>query len=80
MKKIISVLIGITFVAVLFSNININANQKNGSDIQLKNLEALACFDVELNGSWYATCCFPWTNTCCVIDLYTSVAGTYTLR
>jgi len=64
MKKLISVLIGITFVSVLFLNIKISANQKNGSDIQLKNLEALACYSVESNGVWVSNCCAPWNQTC----------------
>ncbi len=68
MKKLISVLTGITFIIVLFFNISISANQKNDSDIKLKNLEASACYYVYDESApppyGFFQCCAPYTNTC----------------
>ncbi|MEI8204444.1 MAG: hypothetical protein WCH34_15590 [Bacteroidota bacterium] len=68
MKKIFYVLVGITFITVLFLNIKISANQKKVSDIQLKNLEASACYfvyDESVPPPYgFYQCCSPWWNIC----------------
>lgn len=68
MKKVISVLSGITFIAVLFVNISINVNKKNGSDIKLQNIEASACYfvyDESVPAPYgFYQCCSPWWNSC----------------
>lgn len=80
MKKLISVLIGVTFALGLFLNVKINAEQKDESDLQLKNLEALACYEIESGnpGSW--TCCAPWSNYCYMVPGGQMLPGTTTLH
>lgn len=66
MKKLFSVLAGFVFITVLFLNLKMNTESKNVADIQLENLEALACYTLYVEGGPLAPgmCCEPWYYFC----------------
>jgi len=65
MKKIVAkLLLCSTFLFLLLLNISIGKSNIESKRTSLKNIEALACYEVELNGSSQGSCCPPWDNVC----------------
>jgi len=65
MKKKVSTLIVVTiFVSILFFNLKLSSKSSNLNDIRLENIEALACYPLEVDGIPMANCCEPWYNWC----------------
>lgn len=79
MKKSISILVGVVFITVMILNISVGVNQNGKNNIHLRNMEALACFPIEYEGQPMGQCCFPYWNTCWVVNLNISIAGTWTI-
>lgn len=66
MKKIFSILAMFVFITVLSLNLKMNAENNNTTDIQLENLEALACYTLSGEGGplMPSMCCEPWYYFC----------------
>ena len=63
MKKILSIFI---FLSVMFFNLKMDVKSKNVTDIQLENVEALACYYLSGEGGPLMPdqCCSPWYYYC----------------
>ena len=60
---------GVTgFLIVLLFNINLGVNLNDQNKIKMSNLEALACFSVEVDGSYVWDCCAPWDPLCLPLE------------
>jgi len=69
MKKNRIKLLGATLVLItLLININLGINSNDETQIKLSNLEALACYSVEVDGSYVWDCCAPWTPLCLPLE------------
>ena len=67
MKKKTIRLVGISmFVLVLFFNLSLSFDLNSKTKIELKNIEALACYSVESGGTYMWDCCYPWIPFCYV--------------
>lgn len=64
MKKKVKFIGAIIFIIVFVMNITLSVTSTNESQIELKNLEALACYSVEVDGSYVWDCCEPWEPLC----------------
>jgi hypothetical protein len=73
-KKVLKLVAGATLVAAMVVGMEIN-NANNKSSLKVENMEALACYNLEIDGVDWGECCYPWTSTCHVFSIGETCSG-----
>jgi len=66
-KRLLGILVLITFTFVLFFNVKLGNDKGNDKDTKLENIKALACYSVEYEDALYSfsgQCCAPYVIDC----------------
>ena len=77
MKKKIYKYLSVAVIAVAMAVSFQMSKANNANDLTMENVEALACYSLEIDGTDWGECCYPYDVDCHVFALFQTTPGTW---